>query len=383
MATSDDLAAELAREIRAAVAEAAPGEPAPASERAPDDLLEVRSPLERAQRYLTPTVPPASRLSGAKSTALRLLRFLWRDQTSFNALMLEATNAIADAIDRQSESAGREARRVEELSAEIIRAQEAAAKEARRRDSSQDTRIAHLETLWSRNASSSAVPGAGNPPAAPLPESVYALFEERFRGPAEQVARKQSFYLPLLRKAPGPVFDAGCGRGELLRLLKESGIPGRGVEASSLAAEACRAAGLDVETGDAIEALTAAPAGSLGAVVAFQVVEHWPAAATLRFLSEARRALAPGGILIVETVNTDSLAAMNAFYLDPTHVRPVPPEALKFLCDAAGFRELEVEYLSPLPADERLEERTSNDVKLNAMLFGPQDYAVIGRVPGA
>jgi SAM-dependent methyltransferase len=341
----------------------------------------VRSPLGRAQRYLTPTVPPASRLSGAKSAALRLLRFLWRDQVSFNALMLEATNAIADAIDRQGQSAGREAKRVEELSAEILRAQEAAEKEARRRDSAQDTRIAHLETLMSRSASSPAAPRAANPPV--LPESVYALFEERFRGPAEQVARKQTFYLPLLRKVPGPVFDAGCGRGELLRLLKETGIPARGVEASSLAAEACRAAGLDVETGDAIEALAAAPAGSLGAVVAFQVVEHWPAAATLRFLSEARRALAPGGIVIVETVNTDSLAAMNAFYLDPTHVRPVPPEALQFLCDAAGFRELEVEYLSPLPADERLEERTSNDVKLNAMLFGPQDYAVIGRVPGA
>jgi SAM-dependent methyltransferase len=381
MATSDDLAAELAREIRAAVAEAVPAGLVSSSERKPETLPEVRSPLGRAQRYLTPTVPPASRLSGAKSAALRLLRFLWRDQTSFNALMLEATNAIADAIDRQRESAGREAKRVEELSAEIIRAQEAAEKEARRRDSAQDTRIAYLETLSSRPGPVANRPRAAEAPA--LPESVYALFEERFRGPAEQVARKQTFYLPLLRQAPGPVFDAGCGRGELLRLLKESGIPGRGVEASSLAAEACRAAGLDVETGDAIEALAATPAGSLGAVVAFQVVEHWPAAATLRFLSEARRALAPGGILIVETVNTDSLAAMNAFYLDPTHVRPVPPEALKFLCDAAGFRELEVEYLSPLPADERLEERTSNDVKLNAMLFGPQDYAVIGRVPGA
>jgi O-antigen chain-terminating methyltransferase len=113
------------------------------------------------------------------------------------------------------------------------------------------------------------------------------------------------------------------------------------------------------------------------------VVEHWPAAATFRVLAEARRAIAPGGVLIVETVNTDSLSAMNAFYLDPTHVRPVPPEALRFLCDAAGFRELRVEYRSPLPAAERLEERSENDARLNAILFGPQDYAVIGWVPAA
>jgi O-antigen chain-terminating methyltransferase len=212
---------------------------------------------------------------------------------------------------------------------------------------------------------------------------VYALFEERFRGSSTEVAEKQRFYLPFLWNLPGPVLDAGCGRGEFLRLLKDEGIVGRGVEASGLAAEACRAAGLDVREGDAIEALAAAPPGSLGAVVAFQVVEHWPAAATFRFLAEARRALAPGGVLIVETVNTNSLAAMNAFYLDPTHVRPVPPEALRFLCDAAGFRELRVEFLSPVPAGERLEERSENDARLNAMLFGPQDYAVIGWVPQA
>jgi hypothetical protein len=151
--------------------------------------------------------------------------------------------------------------------------------------------------------------------------------------------------------------------------------------ASGLAAHACRALGLAVEEGDAIDALAAAPAASLGGVVALQVVEHWPAAATFRFLSEARRALAPGGVLIVETVNTDSLAAMKAFYLDPTHVRPVPPEALHFLCGAAGFQDLTVEYLSPLAAADRLEERSENDARLNAILFGPQDYAVIGRVP--
>jgi hypothetical protein len=72
---------------------------------------------------------------------------------------------------------------------------------------------------------------------------------------------------------------------------------------------------------------------------------------------------------------------MNAFYLDPTHVRPVPPQALQFLCDAAGFRDYRVEFLSPLPESERLVEGSENDALLNAILFGPQDYAVIARVP--
>lgn len=378
MATGDELAAALAREIRAAVAEASPDEPPSSAEQESEELADIRRPMRRAEQYLTPTVPDASRLAGAKSTVLRALRFLWRGQASFNALMLEALNGVVGALERKRVSIDRQARRFDGLFEELGLWKKASDKEARRRDSAQDTRISYLEALSSR---SSPVSGARGAEASTLPESVYALFEERFRGSPEEIAEKQKFYLPFLWNLPGPVFDAGCGRGEFLRLLKDEGIAARGVEASSLAAEACRAAGLDVREGDAIDALAAAPPASLGAVVAFQVVEHWPAAATFRFLAEARRTIAPGGVLVVETVNTDSLAAMNAFYLDPTHVRPVPPEALRFLCDAAGFRDLRVEYRSPLPVSERLEERSENDARLNAILFGPQDYAVIGWVP--
>src|SRR5262249_32619092 len=96
---------------------------------------------------------------------------------------------------------------------------------------------------------------------------------------------------------------------------------------------------------------------------------------------EARRALAPGGVLIAETINADSLSALRAFYLDPTHVRPVPAEALRFLAEAAGFTDTRVELRSPLATSDRLEEVSANDRKLNALLFGPQDYALIGRVP--
>jgi O-antigen chain-terminating methyltransferase len=370
MAAKEDLAEELAREIRAAVAGAAPPEKAaPAPDTA--DLDDVRIPIRRAEDHLTPTIPQAVRFARAKSLVLRTLRFLWRDQASFNALALEAAKGLVAALERNR---AEQARRYGEVVEQFARWQE----DFRGRDGAQDARIAYLETLGTR--SPAAATGSSGATSS-LPESVYALFEERFRGPSAEILEKQRFYLPYVRGLPGPVFDAGCGRGEFLRLLRDEGIAARGVEASSLSANACRAAGLDVTEGDAIGVLAETPSASLGAVVAFQVVEHWPAASAFRFLAEARRAIAPGGVVIVETVNTDSLAAMNAFYLDPTHVRPVPPEALRFLCDAAGFRDLSVEFLSPLPAGRRLEERSDNDARLNAILFGPQDYAVIGRVP--
>lgn len=378
MTTSEDLAAALAREIRAAVAETAPADERRSAEPDTGELSDVLQTIKRAQQYVTPTIPDASRFAGPKSAALRLLRFLWRGQASLNALVLEAANGVVAALRSDRAAIDRVARRFDDL-AEGLARWRASEEDARRRDSAQDTRLAYLEALSSRPAPGAA--GVTRADAVALPESVYALFEDRFRGSTAEVAEKQKVYLPFLRNLPGLVFDAGCGRGEFLRLLKEEGIAARGVDSSGLAARACRAAGLDVHEGDAIEALAASPSGSFGGVVAFQVVEHWPAAATFRFLAEARRVLAPGGVLIVESVNTDSLAAMKAFYLDPTHVRPVPPEALRFLLDAAGFRDLRVEYLSPLPAAEKLEETSPNDARLNALLFGPQDYAVIGRVP--
>src|SRR5688572_25658458 len=95
----EDLASQLAREIRAAVAEASP--PVPASATALDAGEEdLRVPLRRAEEYLTPTIPQAVRFARGKSFVLRLLRFLWRDQTSFNALLLEASSGVVATVER-------------------------------------------------------------------------------------------------------------------------------------------------------------------------------------------------------------------------------------------------------------------------------------------
>ena len=215
-----------------------------------------------------------------------------------------------------------------------------------------------------------------------LPPGVYSLFEERFRGSTEDISRKQRVYLPHLAAAPGPVLDVGCGRGEFLRLLRDAGIAASGVEVNPIAAAACRADGLDVVEGDGFAHLASRKDGSLGAIVALQVVEHWTPEAIFAFLRESRRALAPGGLLVAETINTDSLSTWKAFFLDPSHVRPVPAEALRFLAESAGFVDASVLWQAPVPEEARLEEVTSNDAKLNRLLFGPQDYALLARTPG-
>ena len=347
----------------AAIAEAGSA-PAPQTE---TDLLD---PVRRAETYGTPSVPEGPRLATLKKTLLRGLRFLWRDQAPFNALTLEAFHRL------RHESEARFAA-LRERTAGIERE----LSETRRRAAIQDARFALLETP-ARRAEGPTGPSPEPPaPAAELPAAVYSLFEERFRGAPESIAENQGFYVSFVRGAPGPVLDVGCGRGEFLRLLGQEGIPASGIESNAISARLCREAGLEVEHGDAMVLLSERRSESLGAVVAFQVVEHWTASQIFSFLREARRALAPDGVLIAETVNTDSLSALRAFFLDPTHVAPVPPAALTFLAGAAGFADTRVEYRAPLPVSERLAEATENDVKLNRLLFGPQDYALIARVP--
>jgi SAM-dependent methyltransferase len=373
-----DRARHLAEQVRAAVSSAAPETIEVVEEAATPEERAAHGAAGRAAGHLMPSIPAGARLAPVKRAALRALRFLWREQTSFNALVLESFDGLRQALARERRERLDTLGRMETALGEERRA-------AGRRSAIQDGRLAALEAGGARSApaASSAASAASVPLGAPpLPPGLYSLFEERFRGPAEQVAAKQRFYLPFLASVPGPVLDVGCGRGEFLRLLKGEGIAASGVEANPIAAAQCREEGFAVVDGDGIAALASTPPAALGAVVAFQVVEHWAPEAIFAFLREARRALAPGGVLIAETINSDSLSAWRAFFLDPSHVRPVPPEALRFLAEAAGFVDARIELLAPLPESERLQEATPNDAKLNRLLFGPQDYCLIARAPG-
>jgi len=129
---------------------------------------------------------------------------------------------------------------------------------------------------------------------------------------------------------------------------------------------------------------------SFGGIFAAQLVEHLPPRLLGEFLESCHGALRPGGRLVLETVNPRSLVALvEAFYRDLSHEKPLHPETLDFALRAAGFREVELRYSSPVPERARLLPMTEaeagkgastinqNFEKLNAFLFGDQDYAAI------
>jgi hypothetical protein len=101
-----------------------------------------------------------------------------------------------------------------------------------------------------------------------------------------------------------------------------------------------------------------------------------------------------GGLLVAETPNPLSLYALANFSSDLSHEQPLHPATLEFLVKQAGFRATELRFLGELPESERLQrvplpvegglgsarEALDADVdRLNDVVFGPQDYAVVAR----
>ncbi len=164
----------------------------------------------------------------------------------------------------------------------------------------------------------------------------YLAFEEVFRLSEDVILQRQRPYLALLAGRE-PVLDAGCGRGEFLELMREAGIPARGVDLDPGMVARARAKGLEVKQVDIVDYLERLPDNSLGVVFSAQVVEHLPYARLLAFLRLAYRSLEPGGLLIAETVNPHAPTAFKNFWFDLTHQHPVFPEVLLTLCRGIGF----------------------------------------------
>ena len=211
---------------------------------------------------------------------------------------------------------------------------------------------------------------------------------EAFRGPELVIRDRVREYLPDLEPAGtlGPILDVGCGRGELLQVLKQAGIEAYGIDSNVLRVSACQERDLSALQIDARSHMESVQASSLGAVTAIHVVEHWAIDELVRFVDLCMRAIKPGGKMIFETPNPENLmVASLSFYLDPRHRRPLPPDLLKFILASRGIVEIEVRRLARgerALADPIEGERWFGDVKpavdvLNAHFAAPSDYAVI------
>ena len=222
----------------------------------------------------------------------------------------------------------------------------------------------------------------------------YFIFEDRFRGSRNDTKAKQLKFVKYFEGCKN-VLDIGCGRGEFLELLKDNGISGHGIDIDEDMVRYCRSRDLNVEKLDAVSYLNQLEDKSLDGIFIDQVVEHLDPDYLIKMIDLCYKKMLFGAYIIMETVNPLSLLSLADFYMDMSHKRPVHPETLKFLMSAAGFRETVAQFYEPAVEDGRLryidadelaeKERSLADIinrntdMLNNMIFGPRDYAAIGK----
>lgn len=303
---------------------------------------------------------------------------------------------LSDALrgsDDERESSRKEAiARLDAQEAMLVRLRDEAHRDQRSVRAMLDRLTIFLDAAARRTASVAANDTVGG--ERPSLAAQYASFEQTFRGERSEIKLRVAHYLDALAAAgirPGDdavLLDLGSGRGEWLEVLAERGYRGRGVDSNREMLAASRDRGHDVVEADALEYLHAQPNASIAAITSMHMVEHIPYRAVVELIDEALRVLRPGGLLILETPNPENiLVGTCQFYLDPTHLHPVPPLLLQWTVQVRGFKNVIVDRLAdhrgppvmvPAPDDLPGAAQINQVVKWFTV---PMDYAVVAEKP--
>jgi 2-polyprenyl-3-methyl-5-hydroxy-6-metoxy-1,4-benzoquinol methylase len=362
------------------------------------DLLERINRDWRIEGYVSADGSLARR---ALYQVRRLLARLLGTQETFNSELVQLVNTLApilsslEQVERYREALAARERRME-TAFDQLRAeqQELRTAVAVLRQTNHDLTREFSRTSPTHSAPDSAHSAHSAHSAQTSSEALsakYVGFEDQFRGAPEEIRGRLAGYVEIFAGA-SDVLDIGCGRGEFLALLKERGVRARGIDVNESMIEVCRQKGLDASRADALDYLRAQPAGSLGGLLAAQVVEHLEPAYLTNLLDAAYAALRPGAPVVLETINPACwFAFFESYVRDITHVRPLHPDTLKFLLQASGFGGVEIRYQAPYPEHHKLqrvapaalgdtaETLNANVDKLNSLLFTYLDYAAIAR----
>ena len=209
----------------------------------------------------------------------------------------------------------------------------------------------------------------------------YREFEKHYRGSRELIKFRLQIYLSVIEPIKDfdselLAIDLGCGRGEWIELINETGFNAYGVDIDDGMLADCYERGLPAKKQDAIDFIQTLDSDSHVIVSAFHVVEHVRFEQLQVLVREALRVLRPGGLLIMETPNPENITvAAKNFYLDPTHKKPIPFELLSFLSEYYGFNKVKV-----LRLQESKELAAGTGASLYAVISGASpDYAVVAQ----
>lgn len=161
-------------------------------------------------------------------------------------------------------------------------------------------------------------------------------------GSEEVTEKQQKRYLRYYKPSLGTVLEIGCGRGAMLTLMKDAGIPSYGLDSSETSVAYCRKKDLSVIQGDALQHLKGLDAASLGGIFCAHMIEHLEPKNAMDLMREAYRVIKKGGTFVIITPNAKDLRTTERFWLDITHVRPYPEKLVKALLVAQGFNKITI-----------------------------------------
>jgi SAM-dependent methyltransferase len=208
------------------------------------------------------------------------------------------------------------------------------------------------------------------------------------RGSGWRSAWRWATHGRILVESAGPIAVLGCGAGEFLALLDAAGADCYGVEPHAEQARCCLERGLTVRREDALAHLRGVAPGSLGGILLDRPPEGLGQANAADLFRLAAAALAPGGVLVVETVGA------SAFEPHPQDASPLGNLPLTFFAVSAGFADVQVRELSTEPEESRLHPvpvptasalgevigaLNENLRRLDEAMFGPRLVAVVAR----
>jgi SAM-dependent methyltransferase len=152
----------------------------------------------------------------------------------------------------------------------------------------------------------------------------------------------------------GPICDLGCGPGQIARYLHRQGIPTLGVDLSpQMIAEARRLnPQIEFHTGDMLSLPDHDEAW--GGIAAFYCIIHIPPEKVVVALQEMRRALRPGGVLLLAFHIGQEIKHVEEWWDEKVDVDfyYYRPEAMEAWLQQAGFELEETLVREPNPEVE-------------------------------
>jgi len=175
----------------------------------------------------------------------------------------------------------------------------------------------------------------------------YSFYSEMAGGVGHILEQQYQVYLPLLPKIQNArVLDIGCGAGEFLNFLRNHDVPAIGIDLDAHEVARANERGLTAVVAEATEYLTHCDE-QFAAICLFQVIEHVPPGMIRPLIEACAQALAPGGALLIETINLRNPNAVNGFYTDPTHQVPLSDNYMSFVFQWNQLENVDLIYTLP------------------------------------